>query len=62
MAQTYRTTRTITVRGCRYEKGTAYTPESEDEALQLMRLYLIERIHPPDMPAGKEAMANGGHH
>ncbi len=48
MAQTYRTTRAITVRGIRHEKGVFYTPESEDEALQLMRLHLIERWHPPD--------------
>jgi len=59
MAQTYRTTRAITVRGCRYEKGAAYTPESEDEALQLLHLHLIERWHPPD-PGQQEVKPDGG--
>ncbi len=61
MAQTYRTTRAITVRGCRYEKGVTYTPESEDEALQLTHLHLIERVHPPDT-GQQEVKPDGGNH
>ena len=59
MAQIYRTTRAITVRGCRYEKGVAYTPESEDEALQLLHLHLIERMHPPNARP-QEVKPDGG--
>lgn len=61
MAQTYRTTRAITVRGRRFEKGVAYAPESEDDALQLLHLHLIERTHPPNAEQ-QEVKPDGGNH